>query len=67
MSKEFKNVVEFNACTASQMQADELFLPSIVEVVKHLARMAAERDYQAFLDSLESSRNQHDGLEDSHA
>lgn len=30
-------------------RAEDLFLPSVVEIVRHLARIAAERDYAHFL------------------
>ena len=30
-------------------KAEDLFLPSVIEVVKHLARVAAESDYKHFL------------------
>jgi hypothetical protein len=31
------------------MKAEDLFLPSVIEIVKHLARVAAESDYREFL------------------
>lgn len=34
---------------AAALKASDLFLPSVIEVVHHLARMAAEKDYRHFL------------------
>ncbi len=51
MSKESTNVAKFNGSTALPVAAEELFLPSIEAVVKHIARVVAERDYKQFLAS----------------
>ena len=50
MSKEPATVVEFNAHPDLLVSVPDLFMPNMVEVVKHLARMAAERDYNQFLE-----------------
>lgn len=39
----------FNLTNSKPAKAEDLFLPSVVEVVRHMARMAAERDYKHFL------------------
>lgn len=41
--------LNLNTRTDSTVAADELFLPSVVALVRHMARMAAERDYRHFL------------------
>ena len=37
--------------TANEPRAEDLFLPAIEEVVKHMARMAAEADYKHFIET----------------
>lgn len=39
----------FNTRRATPVRAEDLFLPDVEAIVRHLARMAAERDYKAFI------------------
>jgi len=47
----FKRRAKTDFDPLSAVPAEELFLPSVIEVVKHLARVAAESDYLHFLDT----------------
>jgi len=38
---------KFNSQTS--VNIEDLFLPSVIEIVKHLARVAAETDYKHFV------------------
>lgn len=67
MSQEQNITATFRISTKQSIKPEDLMLPSMVEVVKYLARMAAERDYRAFLDSLNSQQNNNDAPEDGHA
>ena len=39
---------QFNTSTAKPARVEDLFLPSVIELVRHMARMAAEKDYKHF-------------------
>lgn len=39
---------QFSAREVQPLRADDLFLPAIEEVVKHIARVAAESDYKHY-------------------
>jgi hypothetical protein len=41
--------INFNIPSNKLVKAEDLFLPSVIEIVKHMARMAAENDYKHFL------------------
>lgn len=49
MKIDHKANTQFNISTARPAKAQDLFLPSVIEVVRHMARMAAENDYKHFL------------------
>jgi hypothetical protein len=49
MKIEPKPARSFNVQQVTPVRAEDLFMPDVEAVVRHLARMAAERDYNAFI------------------
>lgn len=49
MSKEQATTEIFTKSSNHSLRAEDLFLPSVLDIVKYMAQIAAEEDYKHFL------------------